>query len=209
VAFVSFRGDSARRKQERLALKHGCNPADDFAIVHLIAPPACAPCSGGDHVGRASSVACQRWRRQHRTWLRAQSFVAEGEDASLDASLPPAVCHPSELLAIIERAQLGADGEFVVTLSDTSGVATRARAFGLNAELLESVDAPPGESIQVSDYRSGVGFLLVTTAAGQLPPAVQTTRLIQGGVQRWQRSGAFIRADRLWAVAHRRHLADR
>lgn len=129
---------------------------------------------------------------------RALFLSAEGEGGSLDPSLPPAACFPSELPAIIEWAQLGADGEFVVTFRDTSGVATRACAFGVDAQLLETVDAPPGESIQVSDYRSGVGFLLITTASGQLPSAVQTTRLVQGGVQRWQRPGAFISSNRLW-----------
>jgi hypothetical protein len=129
---------------------------------------------------------------------RALFLSADGEGESLDPSLPPAACYPSELVAGIAWAQLGADGEFVVAFRDTSGAATRACAFGVDAQLLETVDAPPGEFLQFSDYRRGVGFLLITTASSQLPPPVQTTRLVRDGVQRWQRPGAFISANRLW-----------
>jgi hypothetical protein len=126
-------------------------------------------------------------------------YLSAGGDARLVyASLPPAGCFPFRTLPPIKDIQLNADAELVVNFSRTGNTPEFACALGSSGQLLDSVDAPGEQSMQVLDYRRGSGFLVATTDASQPTGIVQNMRLRQGSVDHWLRSSPFIGGDRLW-----------
>lgn len=110
---------------------------------------------------------------------------ADAGAQTLDALLLPAECSPVGVFPSIERARLTAEGDLLVALRSTPTLPARACALDASGSVLDAIDAPVGRSMDVQDFRRGVGFLIRTREGADPTSPWQDTRLRHAAGDRW------------------------
>ncbi len=116
---------------------------------------------------------------------RVLHLDADAGAQTLDALLLPAECSPAGEFPSIERARLTAEGDLLVALRGTQTLPARACALDASGSVLDAIDAPVGRSMDVQDFRRGVGFLIRTREGTDPTSPWQDTRLRQAAGDRW------------------------
>ena len=116
---------------------------------------------------------------------RVLHLDADGAAQTLDALLLPVECYPTGVFPSVERARLTAEGDLLVAIRGSQTLPARACALDPSGSVLDAIDAPAGRSMDVQDFRRGVGFLIRTREGTDPATPWQDTRLRQASGDRW------------------------